>query len=46
MLIDELNSARLIKPFEVLGLQPSPSGRGFILRAWLPGAKEVTACTL
>ena len=46
MLIDELNSARLTKPFEVLGLQPNPNGNGLILRAWLPGAKEVRALTL
>ena len=46
MLIDELNSARLTKPFEVLGLQPNPNGQGFILRAWLPGAKECRALSL
>lgn len=46
MLIDELNSARLAKPFEVLGLQPNPNGNGFVLRAWLPGAKSCRALTL
>lgn len=46
MLIDELNGARLTNPFEVLGLQPNHGGRGYILRAWLPGAKEVTCLSL
>ncbi len=46
MLIDELNGARLTKPFEVLGLQPNQGGQGYILRAWLPGAKEVTCLSL
>lgn len=41
MLIDDLNGARLIKPFEVLGLQPNYDGTGFVLRAWLPGSQEV-----
>ncbi|MCR5536315.1 MAG: 1,4-alpha-glucan branching protein GlgB [Succinivibrio sp.] len=47
MLIDELNNAKLIKPFEVLGLQPNPEGRaGYIMRAWLPGAKAVSVLSL
>lgn len=46
MLIDELNSARLSKPFEALGLQPNPNGKGFIMRAWLPGAKTCRVMTL
>ncbi|MBQ9274925.1 MAG: 1,4-alpha-glucan branching protein GlgB [Succinivibrio sp.] len=47
MLIDELNNARLIRPFEVLGLQPDrESGSGHVLRAWLPGARAVKALTL
>ena len=46
MLIDELNSARLSKPFEVLGLQPNYGAKGYVLRAWLPGAKEVVAVSL
>lgn len=46
MLIDELNGARLTRPFEVLGLQPNHEGSGYVLRAWLPGAKEVTCLAL
>ncbi len=46
MLIDELNGARLTNPFEVLGLQPNHDGQGWILRAWLPGAKEVSCVAL
>ncbi|MBO6258835.1 MAG: 1,4-alpha-glucan branching protein GlgB [Succinivibrio sp.] len=46
MLIDELNNAKLIKPFEVLGLQPNPNGQGLIMRAWLPGAKAVKVLKL
>ena len=46
MLIDELNNAKLTKPFEVLGLQPNYGGQGFVLRAWLPGAKEVAVWSL
>ena len=46
MLIDELNNAKLTKPFEVLGLQPNYGGEGFVLRAWLPGAKEVAVWSL
>lgn len=46
MLIDELNNATLTKPFESLGLQVNHDGKGYILRAWLPGAKEVSALTL
>ena len=46
MLIDDLNGARLTKPFEVLGLQPNPDGQGFILRAWLPGSNEVRVSEL
>jgi len=45
MLIDELNGARLTKPFETLGLQPIEGG-GFILRAWLPGAEAVEVVSL
>ncbi len=46
MLIDDLNSAKLTKPFEALGLQTDPEGKGYVLRAWLPGAKAVTALAL
>ena len=46
MLIDELNSARLTKPFEALGLQPNPNGKGYLMRAWLPGAKTCRVLTL
>lgn len=46
MLIDDLNNATLRQPFEQLGLQPSPTGRGMVLRAWLPGAAAVTVRSL
>ena len=46
MLIDELNGARLTKPFEVLGLQPQEGGKGYLLRAWLPGANAVDVLAL
>ena len=45
MLIDELNGARLAKPFETLGLQPLEGG-GFLMRAWLPGAEAVEVLSL
>ena len=39
MLIDDLNNARLAKPFETFGLQKNPEGQsGYLLRTWLPGA--------
>ncbi|MGB5446663.1 MAG: 1,4-alpha-glucan branching enzyme, partial [Psychromonas sp.] len=40
-LISLLNSARLPNPFEQLGLLKNPKGKGFIIRAWLPGAQKV-----
>ena len=40
MLIDDLNAAKLTKPFEELGLQPL-NGGGYVLRAYLPGARSV-----
>ena len=44
MIIDDLNNARVSKPFETLGLQPLE--HGYILRAWLPGAKNVEVLML
>lgn len=41
MLIKELTGARCGKPFEHLGLVPAEDENGFILRAWLPGARTV-----
>ena len=46
MLIDDLNNAKLIKPFENLGLQPLGEGKGFVMRAWLPGAKAIKVLKL
>ncbi|WP_372880428.1 1,4-alpha-glucan branching protein GlgB [Psychromonas sp.] len=40
-LISLLNAARLPNPFEQLGLLKNPKGKGFIIRAWLPGALKV-----
>ena len=40
-LISLLNGARLPNPFEQLGLLKNPKGKGFIIRAWLPGAQKV-----
>ena len=44
MIIDDLNNARVGKPFETLGLQPLE--KGYILRAWLPGARSVEVLSL
>ncbi len=44
MIIDDLNNARVGKPFETLGLQPME--QGYVLRAWLPGAHSVEALSL
>ena len=41
MLIDDLNNAKVGKPFETLGLQKVEGKKGLLLRAWLPGAKAV-----
>ncbi|MGN0902330.1 MAG: alpha-amylase family glycosyl hydrolase, partial [Succinivibrio sp.] len=41
MLIDDLNNARVGKPFETLGLQKVENEPGYTLRAWLPSAKNV-----
>lgn len=46
MLIDDLNNAKLSNPFETLGLQVNHEGKGYILRAYLPGALEVKALNL
>jgi len=46
MLIEKLTDAKLSHPFEHLGLQPWPEGKGLVLRAWLPGAKSVEAKAL
>jgi 1,4-alpha-glucan branching enzyme len=40
-LISLLKAAELDNPFERLGIIAAPSGKGFILRAWLPGAMGV-----
>jgi 1,4-alpha-glucan branching enzyme len=40
-LISLLNEAKLPNPFEQLGLLKNPKGKGFIVRAWLPGAEKV-----
>ena len=45
MLIDDLNAARIGKPFEILGLQPREDG-SFLMRAYLPGAKAVDVLNL
>jgi 1,4-alpha-glucan branching enzyme len=46
MLIDQLNNACLAKPFEELGLQKVEGKKGYVLRAWLPGALSVDVCTI
>ncbi len=45
MLIKELTGARCGQPFEQLGWTAHPEG-GLLLRAWLPGARQVEAQTL
>ena len=47
MLIDDLNNARLAKPFETFGLQKNPEGQsGYLLRTWLPGALSVDVMSI
>ncbi|RCU50524.1 MULTISPECIES: 1,4-alpha-glucan branching protein GlgB [Corallincola] len=43
MLIQQLQQARCVNPFEELGLKPDPDGKGMLLRVWLPNAVKVVA---
>ena len=45
-LIDSLENVTLDNPFECLGLIAAPSGKGFIIRAWLPDALRVEVYAL
>jgi 1,4-alpha-glucan branching enzyme len=40
-MLEELTAARCAVPFQLLGLQPAASGKGFVLRAWRPSTEWV-----
>ncbi|MCM2679468.1 1,4-alpha-glucan branching protein GlgB [Echinimonas agarilytica] len=43
MLSNQLRQAQCNDPFGYLGLLPNNDGKGFVLRAWQPGATEISA---
>lgn len=43
MLANQLQQATVSSPFSSLGLQECDSGKGFVLRAWIPGAISIQA---
>ena len=45
-LVMQLKEARLANPFEKLGLIKNLNGKGYRLRAWLPGAQSVSFSAL
>ena len=46
MLIEQLTQATCNDPFKFLGLVPAEKGKGYVLRAWQPGATAIHAVAL